>query len=295
MVVGFDGSRLVPTGSNGCRGTNTNKATKPNTMKTMKPTLVAGLSALALCFQASVAQAWHITGQVWCDANQNGQIDAADTPEAGVRVVIENSDNSFVQVVRTGKDGTFETAVPDTADTYVCYLERHKETILLPPSGMHVIELTDAVQNAHVEFLLECVQPGQPMGECPKLTGGGWIVGPSGAKANFGVQAGIRRGEMWGGLNYIDHGTGMHVKSRTVTSVEFDPTDSDCLLITYDVTIDGEPGEAAVRACDKGEPGRDDIFEIVLSNGYTAGGTLGGDGPGGGNIQLHKCPPGWTE
>jgi hypothetical protein len=266
-------------------------------MKTMKQTLVIGLSALALCFQASVAQAWHITGRVLCDANQNGQIDAADTSEAGVRVVIENSDNSFVKVVRTGKDGTFETAVPDTADTYVCYLERPKDTVLLPPSGMHDVQLTDAAQEAHVEFLLECApQPGPPQGECPKLTGGGWIIDtPSGAKASFGVQAGIRRGEFWGGLNYIDHGTGMHVKSRTVTSVEFDPTDSDCLLITYDVTIDGEPGEADVRACDKGEPGRDDIFEITLSNGYTAGGTLGGDGPGGGNIQLHKCPPGWTK
>jgi len=44
-----------------------------------------------------------------------------------------------------------------------------------------------------------------------------------------------------------------------------------------------------VRACDKGEPGRNDLFQIQLSNGYSAGGDLGGSHPGGGNIQLHIC------
>lgn len=230
-----------------------------------------------------------------CDANQNGQIDAADTPVAGVKVVVENSSHDFSVTIKTGPAGDFLVALPDTPDTYLCHLQKQDATILYPASGTHIIQLTDTAQEGQADFLLDDCgpQPG-PAGECPKLTGGGWIVGtPSGSKASFGVQAGIRRGAFWGGLNYIDHGTGMHVKSRTVTSVEFDPNDADCLLITYDVTIDGEPGEAAVRACDKGEPGRDDIFEITLSNGYTAHGTLGGDGSGGGNIQLHKCPPGW--
>ena len=59
---------------------------------------------------------------------------------------------------------------------------------------------------------------------------------------------------------------------------------------TYNVTIDAQPGTARVRVCDKGEPGRNDIFEIQLSNGYGAAGDLGGSHPGGGNIQLHKCP-----
>ena len=50
-----------------------------------------------------------------------------------------------------------------------------------------------------------------------------------------------------------------------------------------------EPGTARARLCDKGEPGENDIFQIQLSNGYFAGGDLGGNRPGGGNIQLHKC------
>jgi hypothetical protein len=126
-----------------------------------------------------------------------------------------------------------------------------------------------------------------------RVTGGGWIVGtPSGGFANFGVGGGIHNGRFWGHLNYLDHDLGMHVKSQTVTGYLVDPDDPLCRIITYDCTIDGEPGQAIVRVCDYGEPGRDDIFEIELSNGYFAGGDLADEQPGGGNIQLHKpnCP-----
>lgn len=144
---------------------------------------------------------------------------------------------------------------------------------------------------------------------CDFVTGGGWISGTaSGAKANFGVAGGIKDGAFWGHLNYIDHSTapGMHVKATAVTgySPDVDHSDLDCRIICYDVTVDGVPGyKARVRVCDKGEPGRDDVFEIKLYNGpppapcgdgtgsliYSAGGDLGGSQPGGGNIQLHKC------
>ena len=143
------------------------------------------------------------------------------------------------------------------------------------------------------------------------VTGGGWITDtPSGAKANFGVAGGIKDGAFWGHLNYIDHGTGMHVKATAVTgySDDIDHSDPDCRIICYDVTVDGVPGyKARVRVCDKGEPGRDDVFEIKLYDStvpppppceegavdsptyYSASGDLGGVHPGGGNIQLHKC------
>ena len=129
---------------------------------------------------------------------------------------------------------------------------------------------------------------------CGKLTGGGFIVGtPSGAHGSFGVSGGIRRGAFWGHLNYIDHGTGMHVISTAVTG--FTALDAVTRQIDYTVNIDGVAGTATVTAADNGEPGRNDIFDITLSTGYHAGGSLAGDSrPGGGNIQLHKCPPGWA-
>ena len=70
------------------------------------------------------------------------------------------------------------------------------------------------------------------------------------------------------------------------------PNDANCRLISYAVTIDGQPGTADVHLCDLGEPGGNDRFEIQLSNGYSASGDLGGSQPGGGNIQLHECQNG---
>jgi len=124
-------------------------------------------------------------------------------------------------------------------------------------------------------------------GECDDfVTGGGWIVGtPSGAKANFGVHGGMKNNGLWGGLNYLDHRTRMHVKSTGVTA--YTRLGAVGRQINFNVTIDGAAGTAIVRVHDNGEPGRDDRFEIQLSNGYSAGGALGGDRPGGGNIQLH--------
>ncbi|MBI3885793.1 MAG: hypothetical protein HY302_08720 [Opitutae bacterium] len=163
-------------------------------------------------------------------------------------------------------------------------------------TALHIVE--DGCLNGLFGYAQAGITCGsKPPGEsdCGKLTGGGWITGtPTGAKGTFGVSGGIRRGEFWGHLNYIDHGTGMHVRSTAVTGFTVDPNDADCRIITYNVLINDATGTATVRACDKGEPGRDDIFEITLSDGYRAGGDLGGARPGGGNIQLHKCPPGWA-
>jgi len=121
-----------------------------------------------------------------------------------------------------------------------------------------------------------------------RVTGGGFIVGtPSGDHGNFGVGGGIQNGRLWGHLNYIDHGTGMHVKATDVTG--YAVVDAVTRRITYDVTIDGAAGTAVVVVADLGEPGRDDTFAITLSNGYSASGDLAGNRPGGGNIQLHKA------
>ena len=120
------------------------------------------------------------------------------------------------------------------------------------------------------------------------VTGGGWIRLSSGAKGNFGVHGGIRKGAFWGGLNYIDHGTGLHVKSTATTG--YVAINANTRQITFNVRVNGVPGATAVvTVTDNGEPGTRDIFQIQLSTGYAAAGQLGGlPGKGGGNIQLHK-------
>jgi hypothetical protein len=161
-------------------------------------------------------------------------------------------------------------------------------------AAIHII--VNDCMHGYVGFVhadIECTgMTPPPVVDCPDfVTGGGWIVTTSGAKANFGVGGGIRKGDFWGHLNYKDHGTGMHVKATEVTG--YTELDEVTRQIDYNVTIDGVPGTARVIVADNGEPGRNDTFSIELSNGYSAAGSLGGEGPGGGNIQLHegKCKP----
>ena len=115
------------------------------------------------------------------------------------------------------------------------------------------------------------------------VTGGGWIVGtPSGEKGTFGVSGGIKNGSFWGHLTYIEHGAGgPRVKGTGVTN--YVVVDATTRRIEGDCEINGQAGyRYSVEVSDNGEPGRDDVFRLRLSNGYQAGGTLGG-----GNIQLH--------
>jgi hypothetical protein len=123
------------------------------------------------------------------------------------------------------------------------------------------------------------------------VTGGGWINGTSNAnghkndKATFGVSGGIKNGKYWGQLSFNDHGkNGVKVKSTSVTAyIVIDPVTRQ---IEGFAKVNGKGSFAyTVVVVDKGEPGRNDFFSLLLSNNYSASGTLKG-----GNIQLHtKC------
>jgi hypothetical protein len=131
---------------------------------------------------------------------------------------------------------------------------------------------------------------------CDFITGGGFVFKDSGARANFGAHGGCKHGAFWGHVNYVDHGgfmgkTPYHVSSTEITGYLFDPAFPNARDICgFARTNAGEEGiRFRVRMEDNGEPGRDDRFGIRLSNGYlVTARLLGGGGPGGGNIQLHK-------
>jgi Ice-binding-like len=117
------------------------------------------------------------------------------------------------------------------------------------------------------------------------VTGGGWITGPSGGKATFGVSGGIKHDKPWGQLSYNDHRkNGVKVKSTSVTA--YFAVNPVTRHIEGTAKINGKGSFSyTVVVVDNGEPGRNDSFSLQLSNGYTASGTLKG-----GNIQLHtKC------
>ena len=270
-------------------------------MKTHKSRSLLGCGLLAAILTASSALAWHVTGKVVCDENGNRQIDAEDHAIAGVMIAVENAAGTFTAAVNTAADGTFQLELPHTPDSYLAYIHPPTvppgATILLPTDGVYAFTLTDAQQFfEQANFLLDCSPEELPPpagAECGKVTGGGWIVGtPSNAKGTFGVSGGMQGTKFWGHLNYVDHGTGLHVRSTAVTGYDDDPASPDGRIIRYNVLIGTNEGTATVRVVDNGEPGAHDRFELTLSNGYTASGELGGGRPGGGNIQLHKCPPG---
>jgi hypothetical protein len=123
--------------------------------------------------------------------------------------------------------------------------------------------------------------PNPGPGACSdRVTGGGHIKAGR-DKANFGVTAGVKRGALRGHLTYIDHGTNLKVKGTGVTA--YIAVNANTRHIEGTAKINGVAGTYAVDVTDNGEPGRNDVFKIRLSNGYTASGTLSG-----GNIQLHK-------
>lgn len=265
-------------------------------MKTPKIIAVLGFGLLA-ALQATTAYGWHVRGKVVCDTNGNGQIDDADTPLQGVIIAVENASGSFTAAATTDAAGVFNVDLPHIPDSYLAYPHPPSvppgATLISPAGGVHSFALSNENQFfEQANFLFNCApQPPPPSGndDCGKVTGGGWINGPSGAKASFGVSGGPGG---WGHLNYVDHGNGLHVRSTAVTAYETDASDANARIIRFNVIIGSASGTAVVRCVDNGEPGRNDIFSITLSTGYQAGGELGGDRPGGGNIQLHKCPPG---
>lgn len=124
------------------------------------------------------------------------------------------------------------------------------------------------------------------------VTGGGWIKGTSdcdkhgkrnNTKATFGVSGGIKHGEFWGQLSFVDHGKdGLRVKSTSVTA--YNIIDEVTREIKGVAKVNGRGSFTyTVIVKDNGEPGRNDFFSLVLSNGYQVSGTLNG----GGNIQIH--------
>lgn len=127
---------------------------------------------------------------------------------------------------------------------------------------------------------------------CGKVTGGGQIaIGTSGAKksyANYGFNVQVKDGVAKGQLEYLDHTTGANYHSVKMTSLTVSP-DFLTADFTGDIKKKGDPNTYtfSVHIEDHGEPGRDDRFEITISDGYAAGQS---QTVAKGNIQIHrKC------
>src|SRR5437870_1416653 len=137
--------------------------------------------------------------------------------------------------------------------------------------------------------------------ECDFLTGGGFIIRDSGAKANFGVGGGCKNGSpTWGHLEYVDHGSGLapataptpfNVHGTGVTGYFFmGPTTREISGRARTNDSNNSSVNYCVHVTDNG-PGSTDIFQIQLTGNS---GVIYDSGPHtleGGNIELHKHKP----
>jgi Bacterial Ig-like domain (group 1) len=123
-----------------------------------------------------------------------------------------------------------------------------------------------------------------------KITEGGWIVANNGDRASFGGNAKVSAdgSSVEGQQQYRDHGP---AQPRTVHSIELLATTCSDDLTTATIfgtaTIDGS-GTFVFRidVMDQGEPGTNDSYGIMLSDGYASGQKQ----LRGGNVTIHKLP-----
>ena len=121
-----------------------------------------------------------------------------------------------------------------------------------------------------------------PVAGTGKVTGGGWILGPTLGRVSFGFEAMNNPNGLHATCTVIDHATKAHIKCTSIDSLVVIGTHA---TFTGQATIDGTSARYRIDVDDNGEPGTADTFAIQLSGGstYAAGGTLMG-----GNIQIHK-------
>lgn len=185
------------------------------------------------------------------------------------------------QTISVGTDPNQEIPLPLNTGKVIIN-EQSGNSSDITVNALHVIvyDVADViVASAHAD--VKCI--GKPVCDSSKdfVTGGGWIVPPSGSKANFAVAGGFKNGQLWGHLQYIDHGTRMKVKGTKVTAYRI--VDETVRHIEGECEIDGVSGNTyIVDVVDQDEPGRGaDMFTIKLSNYYAS------DKLAGGNIQIH--------
>ncbi len=201
-------------------------------------------------------------------ASASGNSELAELVINGQQVVVTGAPNQTVMLPGGGKVIINEQTSNGPGDITVNALH------VVVPGVADVI-----IASAHAD--ITCAAPPLCIGS-DFVTGGGWILSPSGARANFAVAGGIKNDALWGHLHYIDHGAGPKVKGTGVTA--YMVTGPATRHIEGTADIDGMPGTYMVDVADNGEPGRNtDTFTLTLSTGYSASGLLNG-----GNIQLHS-------
>lgn len=119
-------------------------------------------------------------GRVFCDANTNGFVDAADPALAGVIVVVTNRSGSFSNVAQVGPDGSFVMPLPHVPDVYDEFLLQTSlpanSTVIVPPGGIYCFGIGNGQSTSFGQFLVQSpfCQTLDPTNSWTKATSGAW-------------------------------------------------------------------------------------------------------------------------
>lgn len=197
-----------------------------------------GFVFVAVICLASPASAWHARGKIFCDANQNGSIDAGDIPWGTAAVSVENLAGNFSDYdPDTHSDGSYYLTLQDMPDTYTLCVEESSlpddATFVVPGFNCVNFELTDSVTDHYFEWLFdsaECHQ-GEEEGQCWMTAGGvkfdpvaGMDVAEPGPKDSVGGNVFPActgdSGAEGGHWNHVAHSVKLHFKGHPIARVE---------------------------------------------------------------------------
>jgi hypothetical protein len=144
------------------------------------------------------------------------------------------------------------------------------------------------VSQAHAD--IKCA--GQPVcNGASKVTSGGWVLDPKGAKVNFAAAG--KNGDPWGHFIAVNHGTGDKLKATSLFNTTFA---GGFAVISGMAQVNGNGSyNFTARLKDNGEPGKG-VDEFSLTSDHPAFVIPVPEDPpiklGGGNIKFHKpCTP----
>jgi len=110
--------------------------------------LALSTASLAL-LAASPVWAWHISGQVFCDVDQNQMIDGLDTPITGVGVKMTSvTNNQGTFTTSTDVTGSFLQSLPNSEDDWKVELTTGLpagSTVVIPTSGAFGVGAVPAI------------------------------------------------------------------------------------------------------------------------------------------------------
>ena len=189
---------------------------------------MAAFMVASVAAMEGTAQAWHVTGTVYCDANLNGVIDEGDLPVSGLTVTVTGTGGTtFTGSDTTGNygAGSWAVFVLDSPGSYKITLTGNTTPVISPTSL--TFSLTDAVNTAKIDILLD----GQACTELKCwLTAGGVKFSPitrtplaeKGPQHNFGGNVNPScdpdpgDGGQW---NHVAHGEKLHFQGTAIQVV----------------------------------------------------------------------------